>query len=883
MSRAHRGLPALASLPLVLLLACGGGTDVHSVPPPNAGDGGNNAGSAYAQFDPANSIIPLPNILLTATTTSLSYAATPPLTPVPGTLNVSPGMPLTPDKAVSFLNLTEAGGLNSVSGLNAPIYIGFSAAVTPSTVNASTVKIFQIIPDSASASALENTTLGFHDVSAAFTYQILPSGQEIYAMPQVPLLPGARYIYVVTDGVKDVNGKSITASTTFGILKYVKGGATSLATDTTNLADNTDPNNPANIAGAAAAQLEQIASNVTNTGQIVLSGYRKTMWDLITNATTPVAKTGASATGIASRANISLMGRFITTSTGYTKPDPAGTTGITGASSFLFPVETSLWAWANNANVQAGSGNTVPVNFSTAETRAWTNGVSNFQLIATSAIPDNNAGSIGSVFGAIPHNFVGSVAWGSFEGASLAVDPYVTSTNLASAGGNLDAATPATNVLTTAPMGAYNPGTSLVPGTGAMMAFRNGTGNLRGWYHTTRQVPFVIIAPAAAPAGATYPVMIFMHGISRSKEDVLALANTACAAGYAVIAIDQAVHGFPAGATGSLTATGVTTPGGNGRPQNEWASNFFMLPSPLTARANIYQSAFNLWRLERILKQPAVDPSSLQAAMSGVGKVISTTGASQFVGQSLGSITGSVFLAGNSSQTGGSNMKALLSVPGGRLAWVLHDSPAFKATVDAGLAANGVPTNSAAYNEFFLLAQTVADSADPASMGLPLQGQAASRLANRLLVQEAVGDLVIPNTNGRYFVNALAGRTPQLGGDVSVGFTQVAPAASTNAAYVFNTSFTAFKAIVAPAAGVAVAPTQGIYQYGDTTTAATHGLLLDGSANTAAAQTQMARWFAVGLVTDGSVAYPIAPTPVASEGLALIPEHLKVYFPSAQQ
>ena len=56
-------------------------------------------------------------------------------------------------------------------------------------------------------------------------------------------------------------------------------------------------------------------------------------------------------------------------------------------------------------------------------------------------------------------------------------------------------------------------------------------------------------------------------------------------------------------------------------------------------------------------------------------------------------------------QTGGGNMKALLSVPGARLAFILKDSPSFASTVNAGLTAAGVTTNSSAYYQFFALAQ----------------------------------------------------------------------------------------------------------------------------------------------------------------------------------
>lgn len=645
------------------------------------------------------------------------------------------------------------------------------------------------------------------------------------------------------------------------------------------------------LGASTAGQLESIAGNVTVSNQIVFSGYRKVMWDLIANGSSDVSGQtayGAGPTGITSRAQISVLGRMVTTATGYTKPDPVGHPTV------LAPLETLMWGWANNANLSSG----IPgADFSTAASRAWNNGVSNFQVIASSAVPSGNPGSLADIFTAAgaPSTGVGMIAWGSFESADIQVDPAVVQANMGAALGNETGVT-----------GIYNPGTSTTPGSNTLMPFRDGGGVLRGWYHQTRTVPFVLFVPTTGSA-TTWPVLIFEHGIGRSKEDAIGLASTACRAGYAVIAIDQAVHGFGPG-TGSFTPPAVTTGMGNGRPQAEWASNFFMLPSSLTARANIYDSAFDLWRLERILNQPTADSNSLTAHLSAATAVptafpysggaaslktdaLPYTGSSthRFVGQSLGSIVGTVFLAGNAAATGGSGMKAFLSVPGARLAFILHDSPAFQSAVNAGLANAGVPTGSPSYNKFFVLAQSVADSVDPATMMGPLPTGGGSRLAGRIAAQEAVGDSVIPNAEGNYWANALGGRTPQFGADISGGFTQVLKDGDTAPAvpFMFGGSYSAFKAAVAAdnPAGSVVGPTQGFFQFGTTATPANHGLLLDGSANTPAAQRQMAIWLATGKIADGadgSNGYPIAHPFVPPQSELFGPENLPIYFPQAQ-
>ena len=849
---------ALLSIPVLLLVACGG-SSTSSVNP-TANDPKPTSSGTKANFDPSTGNIPLPNILATA-------AATATLTP-------TAHVPFTPPQALVWLNQQEAGNTNAVSGLNAPFYISFSGAVDPATVNASTVKVFQVLPDSpTNASSTENGTLGFADVSAQFTYSVLPSGSEIYLMPKVPMLPAARYLYVATTGVHDPNGLPIGSSLVFAIEKYVKAGGTSYANDTTNLADLSDPGNPAAVLGASTAGLlEQIAGNATVSSQIVLSGYRKAMWDLIANGSADTSgKTayGAGATGITSRDQIAVLGRTITNATGYTLPNPAS------LPTTRMPLETLLWGWANNANLGA-------TDFSNASARQWNNGVSNFAVIGSASIP-SGAGSLGNIFGSVPHSHVGTVSWGSFESGDLQMDPATVQANPTVAGGKEDGNS------------AYYPGISTAPGTGTIMPFRSGTGQLFGFYHQTRTVPFILVTPSTAPPSGGYPVVIFEHGIGGSKEQALGMADTAASAGYATIAIDQAVHGYDAGATGSLTATGVGVGMGNGRPQAEWASNFFMLPSSLTARANLYTSAFHLWRLERILNQPSSDPSSLAGEVAGVPGSIGTinTGATthKFVGQSLGSIVGTLFLAGNSSQTGGSNMPGFLSVPGARLAFVLHDSPAFQTAVNQGLAANGVPTGSPAYNQFFVVAQSVADSADPASMLTPLPGQTSSRLAGRVAMQEAVGDLVIPNAEGNYWANSLGGRTPQLGGDVSGGFTQILNDGDTSVAvpFMFGTSYSNIKAAIAAAIPtVSSTPTQGVFQFGTTASPAAHGLLLQDTntpANVIRAQAQMAYWLQTGTIADGhTLSGQLAPArPLSMQGTELFgPENLQIYFPKAQ-
>jgi len=116
-----------------------------------------------------------------------------------------------------------------------------------------------------------------------------------------------------------------------------------------------------------------------------------------------------------------------------------------------------------------------------------------------------------------------------------------------------------------------------------------------------------------------------------------------------------------------------------------------------------------------------------------------------FVGQSLGSIVGTGFVAFEPTVN-----VAVLSVPGGGIAQLLNGSPTFGPVIQAGLAASGVNAGTPDFDRFMGAAQQAVDSSDPVN----LAGFAA---AKRILLHEVVGggaltgggtalpDQVIPN------------------------------------------------------------------------------------------------------------------------------------------
>jgi hypothetical protein len=237
---------------------------------------------------------------------------------------------------------------------------------------------------------------------------------------------------------------------------------------------------------------------------------------------------------------------------------------------------------------------------------------------------------------------------------------------------------------------------------------------------SVQTVPVLLTVPNAGSGktkpAAGWPIVIFNHGITRNRTDMLAIAATMAGQGFAVIAIDQPLHGVgptspfyientPFGAiagerTFDLDLSNNTTgaPGPDGTIDAS-GTYYINLSSLLTSRDNLHQSEADLFTLTKAIP-----------AMSYDGDATPDFDASriEFVGQSLGSITGIPFLALEPNVN-----VSLTSVPGGQIAYLLNGSPTFGPRIRAGLAAAGVTAGTVQFDQFLGAAQTVVDSADP--------------------------------------------------------------------------------------------------------------------------------------------------------------------------
>lgn len=175
------------------------------------------------------------------------------------------------------------------------------------------------------------------------------------------------------------------------------------------------------------------------------------------------------------------------------------------------------------------------------------------------------------------------------------------------------------------------------------------------------------VAPITKPVTG-WPVVVMQHGITSRKEDMLAITGALAVAGFATVAIDHPLH----------ESRAITLANGDKvDARNNETTDYMNLASLLTARDNIRQSI--------------VDTLALRL---GLNAVADTTGGTvsldrtnvYFLGHSLGAITGTGTLALANTSLGGDlaafdsmfGIKAAsLANPGGGLGGFLLESGSF--------------------------------------------------------------------------------------------------------------------------------------------------------------------------------------------------------------
>ena len=241
------------------------------------------------------------------------------------------------------------------------------------------------------------------------------------------------------------------------------------------------------------------------------------------------------------------------------------------------------------------------------------------------------------------------------------------------------------------------------------------------------QIPVLATVPnaksLAVMAGATgpWPVVIFQHGITRSREDMLGVADSFADAGFAVVAVDLPLHGvtsatdplyassqnplyaglgLPASQTSIERTFDLKTLGGAGPDPS--GTSYINLASVLTQRDNLREGAADLITLERSIP-------GAQVANAGNASIFAA-GHTHYLGHSQGAIVGIVFLGVVQSAEVSTGT---LAMPGGNITQLILNSPSFAGQINAGLEAQGLIPGTTLYAQFIRDTQTAIDAGDP--------------------------------------------------------------------------------------------------------------------------------------------------------------------------
>jgi alpha-beta hydrolase superfamily lysophospholipase len=276
--------------------------------------------------------------------------------------------------------------------------------------------------------------------------------------------------------------------------------------------------------------------------------------------------------------------------------------------------------------------------------------------------------------------------------------------------------------------------------------------------HPTSQggtvIKTVAFIPAGTPPANGWPVIVFGHGLGSRKESLFVFAPQLASAGFASVAIDFVDHGDRAIRTSSAAALGCADPAVGVPPEPSSHAQCYapFLSTDLGGtRDNFRQSVLDIQRLVKALKACGTTACTANAPNFQLdGTKL------EYTGISLGGILGSTAVA-----TTADLKAAVLNVPGVGWGDILENTETLEirctlvdALIDAGVLtgtkwnfSTTAPTGTCAtqdwqtqagYQQFRGAARWVLDPSDGANFTRML----ATR---RILIQEVVGDQVVPN------------------------------------------------------------------------------------------------------------------------------------------
>jgi hypothetical protein len=263
-------------------------------------------------------------------------------------------------------------------------------------------------------------------------------------------------------------------------------------------------------------------------------------------------------------------------------------------------------------------------------------------------------------------------------------------------------------------------------------------------------VPFIMTVPNAnsgmSKPAEGWPVIIFVHGITRNRTDMLRLADAAASVGYVIVAMDLPLHGVVPDVAPELAPFYIENtpfaPIANERTFDaDYWNNMTGAPGPdgiMDASGTSYFNLANLLAVRDNQRQSQVDLSILAMSLQNIsvdGDATPDLNAFNVgvVAQSLGVYNAVPFLAVEPIVS-----RAYLNA-GGAVGIRTIEAGFFGIQMRAALAAAGILPGTSSFEQFLTVAQTVFDPVDTTSWA----AEAAMKMP--ILHNQVVNDDTVPN------------------------------------------------------------------------------------------------------------------------------------------
>lgn len=269
------------------------------------------------------------------------------------------------------------------------------------------------------------------------------------------------------------------------------------------------------------------------------------------------------------------------------------------------------------------------------------------------------------------------------------------------------------------------------------------------------QIPVTLVIPKSAPPPSGYPVVIHGHGLSNNRGSMLSLANELCRKGFAMIGIDDVLHGARAGILDEKNNYPGVYTGPDGIPDElPLAGSFFAGFSDFVAvRDNFRQTVLDQTSLVRLIQSSKLDLSAVAAATGGPAPSLDG-GHIAWSGGSLGGIMGTMTVAVEPEIRA-----AALQVPGASFVQLITTSSAKVSPLVSTIAKGtfGIQGEEALdeYHPVALLLAAVTEAGDPVAYAPHVFGEPISdREPPDLLITYALSDEVLPNISTHALIRA---------------------------------------------------------------------------------------------------------------------------------